>query len=490
MIPLSIFSFDILSENLLLIVSSLVFAGVLVAKAGSRLGAPSLLLFLILGMLLGPDVLGFHFDDIRMAESIGHFAMSVILFSAGLETSLSETKPVMRQGLLLSTLGVLLTVIMTGGLLSLSGFPVISCLLIAAILSSTDSASVFSVLREKKLRLKENLRPMLELESANNDPVALTLTAVLTQCYSTPDLLGKGFWAVAGTGALMLLLQLGVGIAVGLLIGNGAAWVLKRFHSTNFALTAIMVMSLGFFANGLAQLFSGNGLLAAYITAIIIGNKVDLSNKKDIYKFFDGITWMMQLVMFMLLGILAHPSHLGRMILPALMLCIFMMLVIRPLSVFICMLPFRDVSLRAKAFVSWVGLKGAGPILFALYTMVHGLSYSEEAFDFVFLFTLFSLLLQGGSLGWMAKKLKVCSDEKPVAQTFGMDVPEEMGLMMDHVVTEEDLARGVTLREMRLPHGKRVMMVKRENKFLVPHGSMALMVGDHLIMIHGESDDQ
>ena len=489
MMPLSLFSVDLVSENLLLLASVLIFTAVLVARAGSKLGTPSLLLFLLLGLLIGPDVLGLHFDDLEAAESLGHFAMSVIMFTAGLETSFSSVKPVFRAGLTLSTLGVLLVVTIMGFAISLTGLPLLTCFLLAAILSSTDSASVFSVLRDKKLHLRENLAPMLELESGSNDPVAMTLTAILVQFSTSGELLAKGPWYAAGAGVLMFLLQLGAGLAIGLLVGYGAQWLLRKLQMSNFALTAILVLSTGFFANGIAQVISGNGLLASYITAIIIGNKVHLENEKDIQKFFDGITWLMQLVMFMLLGLLAHPSQMPRLILPALALCLFMMFVARPVSVFLCTLPFKKLSFRAKTFVSWVGLKGAGPILFALYALVHESDHSSEMFNFVFLFSLFSLLMQGSSLRWMANKLRLSYEEDPEVETFGMDVPEEMGMMRDHIVSEEDLIGGGTLRELHLPHGIRVMMVRRGERFLVPHGSMKLEVGDRLVIIIGESDD-
>ena len=490
MMPLSIFSVDILSENLLLLASVMVFGAVLVVRAGSKLGAPALLLFLILGLLAGPDVLGLHFDDLHLAESIGHFAMTVIMFTAGIETSLEETKPVLRMGIMLSTVGVLLTVLMNGALISLSGIPILTCFLIAAIMSSTDSASVFSVLRGKRLHLRDNLAPLLEVESGSNDPVAMALTIVLVHFSIPGNFSGAGTWEMIGAAFLMLLMQLGIGLGVGLLMGYASKWVLAKIQSPNFALTAILILSLGFFANGVAQVLSGNGLLASYVTAIMIGNKVRIHNWKDIQKFFDGITWLMQLVMFMILGLLAHPSQMGNMVLPALLLCLFMMLVSRPLSVFLCLLPFKEkLTPRAKTYISWVGLKGAGPILFALYTLVHGLDYSTETFNLVFLISLFSLLLQGSSLSWMARKLRIGYEADPVVETFGLEVPEEMGMMRDHVVTAEDLERGSTLRDLHLPHGIRVMMVRRNGRFLVPHGSMPLEVGDHLVIIMGESDD-
>ena len=489
MIPLSLFSVDLASENLLLLASVLIFTAVMVAKAGSKLGTPSLLLFLLLGLLIGPDVLGLHFDNLEAAESLGHFAMSVIMFTAGLETSFSSIRPVFGRGLTLSTAGVFLVVAIMGFALSLTGMPLLTCFLLAAILSSTDSASVFSVLRDKKLHLRENLAPMLELESGSNDPVAMTLTVILVQFSTSSELLAKGPWYAAGAGVLMLLVQLGVGMAIGLLVGYGAQWLLRKLQSSNFALTAILVLSMGFFANGIAQVLSGNGLLASYITAIIIGNKVILDNEKDIHKFFDGITWLMQLVMFMLLGLLAHPSQMLNLVLPALALCLFMMFVARPASIFLCTLPFKGMSVRAKTFVSWVGLKGAGPILFALYALVHEVDHSSEIFNFVFLFSLFSLMMQGGTLSWMADKLHLSYDEDPEVETFGMEIPEEMGMMRDHIVTEEDLSRGATLRDLHLPHGIRVMMVRRGERFLVPHGSMKLETGDRLVIIMGESDD-
>ena len=265
--------------------------------------------------------------------------------------------------------------------------------------------------------------------------------------------------------------------------------MLGKLQSANFALTAILVLSVGFFSNGIAQAIHGNGLLATYVTAIIIGNKVKLANQRDITKFFDGITWLMQLMMFTLLGLMAHPSQMLRMVLPALVTCIFMMLVSRPASVFLCTLPFKGLSARAKTLVSWVGIKGAGPILFAMYALVHEVDHAQDIFNFVFLFSVFSLLLQGGTISWMARKLRLSYDADPEVETFGMEVPEEMGMMRDHIVTEDDLAGGPTLRDLHLPHGIRVMMVRRDGRFLVPHGSMPLEVGDHLVIIMGETDD-
>ena len=494
MIPLSIFTVELLSGNLLLLCSILIFIAILVTKLGSRFGVPSLLLFLLLGMAAGSDGLGLKFAEYEVAESIGHFAMTVILLTAGLETSLKETKPVLRQGVVLSTLGVLLTVVLTGFFIFMVlgktlGLSILGCLLLAAVMGSTDSASVFSILRGKKMKLRENLAPMLELESGSNDPMAYTLTIILVKMLSNEGLMYYSGWELVVSAFLVLLLQIAVGIAVGFAVDYAANWVLDHVRLPGFVLTAILILSVGFFSNGLASLLKGNGLLALYIAAIIIGNKAKLPQRKDILTFMDGLTWLMQLVMFLVLGLLARPSQMLPVLIPAILIGLFMMFVARPLSVFTCLLPFRSQSARAKLLTSWVGLKGAGPIPFALFPVVSGLESGNQMFNIVFIITLFSLTMQGTTLGSFAKLLRLCYAETPKVETFGLEIPEEMGLLRDHVVTEEDLLEGETLRDMHLPHGISVMMVRRDGKFLVPHGGMPLKVGDNLVIIMGDSDD-
>ena len=497
MMLLSIFSVNLLSDNLLLLASVLVFAAILITKLGARIGTPTLLLFLVLGMLAGEDGLGLEFEDFELAESIGHFAMTIILFAGGLETSLADTKPVMKQGILLSTLGVLVTAAVTGlfiyfvagSYIGALGASFMGCFLLAAVMSSTDSASVFSVLRGKKMHLRQNLGPMLELESGSNDPMAYVLTIILVQMLSTKQVGAEGQFAMLWTGCWTLLLQLAVGFAVGIAAGFGSKLLIEKVKLPGRPLYSVLILSIGFLTNGLASILYGNGLLALYVCAIIIGNKVQLPHRKEILSFFKGMTWLMQLLMFLMLGLLARPSEFGSIAVPALLIGLFMMLVSRPLSVFLCLLPFRKITPKAKLFVSWVGLKGAGPILFALCPVVAGLEGSTDIFNIVFFITLISLLLQGMTLSPMARWLKLSYEEEAKAETFGMDVPEEMGMLRDHTVTAEDLQLGETLRDLNLPHGIRVMMVRRDDKFLVPHGSMKLIPGDRLIIIMGESDD-
>ena len=499
LLPLSIFSINILSSNLLLLVSVLVFVSILVHKVGARFGVPTLLLFLLVGMLAGRDGLGIRLDNHELAESIGHFAMTIILLAGGLETSIKETRPVMKQGILLSTAGVLLTILLTGVFtywvasprLGAMGASLLGCLLVATVMSSTDSATVFNILRDRRERLRENLGPMLELESGSNDPMAYILTIILVEVLVAAQKLpaGSSAWPLVGKGALILILQLAIGFAIGVGIGFGAKWLLGKIRLEGSPLYSIMILSIGFFANGIANILHGNGLLALYVSAIIIGNYANLPFKKDILKFLDGLTWLVKLLMFLVLGLMARPSQFPDAIVPALLIGLFMIFIARPASVFLTLLPFREMSVRAKFFTSWVGIKGAGPILFALYPVVCGLEDSDTMFNIVFFITLISLLIQGMTLSPMARALKLVDKEDPKVETFGMDIPEEMGMLRDHIVTQDDLTGGDTLRDLHLPHGIRVVMVRRADKFIVPHGSLRLLEGDRLVILIGDTED-
>ena len=492
------FTIDLTSGNLLLLLSVLVFIAVLSNKIGTRFGVPSMLVFLLIGMLAGQDGLGLKFANLHLAEFVCHLGMTFILLQGGLETEMHETKPVQRQGVLLSTVGVLLTILITGGFIylvaakAISGVATITgCMLVAAVLSSTDSTAVFSILRSKRLQLREHLGPMLELESGSNDPMAYASTIVLVKLISGVDLTFFHLpeWATGLAVVLILAYQLAVGFLVGFLVGRFAKWILPRLNLSSSPLISILVLSLAFFANGFGSLVGGNGLLALYVAAIIIGNSPTLPQKREVLKFFDGMSWLSQLLMVLLLGVLARPSHMAPVLLPALLIGLFLIFVARPAAVFLTLLPYRKLPARAKLFVSWVGIKGAGPILFALYAVVHEVGGSVEIFNIVLVITLLSLLFQGMTLPIVAKWLNLSIDEDPEVETFGLDLPEEMGMMRDHVVAEEELTAGQTLRDLHLPHGIRVIMVKRGDRFLVPHGSMKLEVKDHLLIMMGETDD-
>lgn len=486
--------------NILLLVSLLVLVAILISRLGARFGVPGMLLFLIVGMLAGPDGAGIEVNNHELAEFLGHLGITVILLAGGLETHFAEVRPVLKKGLSLSTLGLFVTALTTGFFIFYvlgdrvggAGATLLGCFLISAVLSSTDSPSVFSVLRSRRMHLRHHLDPVLELESGTNDPMGYTLTVLLVAVITSSDRFGLkgGSWLVGGGLVLLALIwQIAIGIGVGLGVGFGSRWLVRRLRLPGGALYSILILAAALFANGLASLIGGNGLIALYVAAIVIGNTPELPFKKDILKFYESVTWLAQLLMFLLLGLMARPAHLPGVFGPALLIGVFLIFVGRPLGVFLSLLPYRDLPFKAKLYISWAGMKGAGPILFAMYTALSGVEGGESVFNIVFCITLLSLLVQGTTLVPMAKKLDLCIEDDPEVESFGMEIPEEMGMLRDHTVAAEDLARGDTLRDLHLPHGIRVVMVRRGEKFIVPHGSLKLQEGDRLVILMGDTEE-
>ncbi len=489
------------SENIFLIGSILVFTAILVSRTGNKFGVPSLLIFLLVGMLFGSDGLGLVFDNYNLAQFLSIVALCVILFTGGLETKLKDIRPVLGPGIVLSTVGVLLTVIFTGSFifflsrierlgLSLS---IVMCFLLAAVMSSTDSASVFSILKNCNLRLKQNLKPMLELESGSNDPMAYVLTIVLIQVaqllFDPSSSAGINYSQLIWGSLRTLVLQMVIGALSGILIGYATVWVVARVKLNSAPLYAILLLAVGMFSFSMTQMLQGNGYLAVYIAGFVIGNK-QMNHRKEILSFMDGMTWVMQIGMFLALGLLVNPKAMIDIAPIALLIGLFLIFVARPLTVFICLMPFRKITFRAKLFVSWVGLKGAVPIIFATYPIVDNIPGSEQIFNIVFFITLLSLICQGMSIPRIAKWLHLDLPMKPTPDTFGIEIPEEMGKLQDYTLTDEDLQHGNTLKEINLPEGARVIIVKRDNKYIVPDGRIRLRNGDQLLMLFSENDEE
>ncbi len=476
------------AENILLIGSVLLFVSIVVGKTGYRFGVPALLLFLLVGMLFGSDGLGLQFHDAEEAQFIGMVALSVILFSGGMDTKYGDIRPVLAPGIVLSTVGVLLTALSTGVFIWwLSGMswtniclPLTTSLLLAATMSSTDSASVFAILRSQKMHLKHNLRPMLELESGSNDPMAYMLTIVLIQLTQTADM---------GIGAIMvqLAVQFIVGAGAGYIFGRIAVRILNRLDIDNQALYPILLLAFVFFTFSLTDLINGNGYLAVYIAGIIVGNE-KIKQRRYITTFIDGLTWLFQIIMFLCLGLLVNPHEMLQVAAVAMLIGVFMIVVGRPLSVFLCLLPFRGITLRPKLFVSWVGLRGAVPIIFATYPVVAGVDGADIIFNVVFFITIISLVVQGTTVSFMAGRLGLSEPLPKTGNDFGVELPEEIGSELSEMtITEDTLYAGDTLKDMNLPKGTLVMIVKRGDKFLVPNGSLKLLLGDQLLLISEKS---
>lgn len=393
------------AENILLIGSILLFVSIVVGKTGYRFGVPALLLFLLVGMLFGSDGLGLQFHNAKIAQFIGMVALSVILFSGGMDTKFKEIRPILSPGIVLSTVGVFLTALFTGLFIwYLSGmswtnihFPLITSLLLASTMSSTDSASVFAILRSQKMNLKHNLRPMLELESGSNDPMAYMLTIVLIQFIQSD---GMGTGNIIGS----FIIQFLVGAAAGYILGKLAILILNKINIDNQSLYPILLLSFVFFTFAITDLLRGNGYLAVYIAGMMVGNH-KITFRKEIATFMDGLTWLFQIIMFLMLGLLVNPHEMIEVAVVALLIGVFMIFIGRPLSVFLCLLPFRKITLKSRLFVSWVGLRGAVPIIFATYPVVANVEGSNMIFNIVFFITIVSLIVQGTSVSFVARLL-------------------------------------------------------------------------------------
>ena len=472
------------ADYILLIGSILLFVSIVVGKTGYRFGVPALLLFLLVGMLFGSDGLGLQFHNAKIAQFIGMVALSVILFSGGMDTKFKEIRPILSPGIVLSTVGVFLTALFTGLFIwYLSGmswtnihFPLITSLLLASTMSSTDSASVFAILRSQKMNLKHNLRPMLELESGSNDPMAYMLTIVLIQFIQSD---GMGTGNIIGS----FIIQFLVGAAAGYILGKLAILILNKINIDNQSLYPILLLSFVFFTFAITDLLRGNGYLAVYIAGMMVGNH-KITFRKEIATFMDGLTWLFQIIMFLMLGLLVNPHEMIEVAVVALLIGVFMIVIGRPLSVFLCLLPFRKITLKSRLFVSWVGLRGAVPIIFATYPVVANVEGSNMIFNIVFFITIVSLIVQGTSVSFVARLLHLSTPLEKTGNDFGVELPEEIDTdLSDMTITMEMLNEADTLKDMNLPKGTLVMIVKRGDEFLIPNGTLKLHVGDKLLLI-------
>lgn len=473
------------AENALLLGSVLLFVSIIAGKTGYKFGVPTLLLFLLVGMVFGSDGLGLQFHNAAEAQHIGMVALSIILFSGGMDTRYAHIRPVALAGIALSTAGVVLTALITGLFICwLSGlswtnihFGLAASLLLASTMSSTDSASVFAILRSQKMELRHHLRPMLELESGSNDPMAYMLTLVLLQLLTS-----DGF--SAGEMAKMFVVQMTVGCILGYLVGRVAVMALNRLNIDNHALYPILLLSFVFSSFSFTQLLHGNGYLAVYITGMVVGNS-RFCHRREIATFMDGLTWLFQIIMFLCLGLLVNPHELWEVAAVSSLIAVFLIVVARPLSIFLCLLPFgRRINLSSRIFVSWVGLRGAVPIIFATYPVVAGIEGANLIFNIVFFVTIISLIVQGTSIPWAAHRLGLSTPLPADGNGFGVEVPEELGTeLREHIVTDSMLAHGNTLKDMHLPPSTLVIMVKRGDGYLVPNGKLALRKGDRLLMM-------
>lgn len=474
------------AEGILLIASVLLFFSVFAGKAGYRFGLPALLLFLGVGMLFGSDGMGIQFSNPDTAQFIGMLALSIILFSGGMDTKMSEVKPIAVQGVVLATLGVLLTTLLTGGFIYYCSFFIMSrelltlpeSMLLAAVMSSTDSASVFSILRSKGVHLKQRLRPTLELESGSNDPMAYMLTLLLIAYIQMGGMDVKD-------AILMLFLQLSVGALAGFLLGKLAVFLINHINIVNESLYPILLLTTAFFTFSATTMCHGNGYLAVYIAGLVVGNS-NIVYKKNLLTFFDGFAWLWQIVMFLTLGLLVNPHELLPIAPMGLIVGFFMIIVARPVSVLLCLLPFKNFTFKGKLYISWVGLRGAVPIIFATYPLIAGIENAGTMFNIVFFITILSLLIQGTTVTQVAGWLDLIGQPKRKNE-IGIELPDEIKSAMSEIdITPEVLLHGKKLMDLRLPDHTLVVMVKRGDNYFIPKGQTVLKEHDKLLII---SDD-
>ena len=479
---------DISGENVVLVGALLLFVAVMAGKVAYRFGAPALLLFLGVGMLFGLNFISYR--SVEMTQFVGMIALCIILFTGGMDTKFSEIKPIIGPGVVLATVGVVMTAFVLAGFVWLVapwlgiGIPFALALLLASTMSSTDSASVFSILRSKKQGLKQNLRPLLELESGSNDPMAYMMTILLISVVSNTSS-GVGL----GMSVVFFVVQMVVGALSGYLIGRLAVWTINRIKLANHSLYSVLLLAFIFFSFAFTDLIKGNGYLAVYLSGLVIGNH-KLEQKRPLTVFFDGFTWLMQIVMFLTLGLFVNSNELlePRVLILGGLVGAFMILVARPLTVFTCLLPFRKFTTKARLYVSWVGLRGAVPILFAIYPLMAHVENAGLLFNVVFLGTIISLLVQGTTVSGMANLLGLAYEERESA--FSVDMHQDMKSALTEVeVNETMLESGHTLKDITLPENTLVMMVCRDGEYFVPQGKTELKLGDKLLVISDRSEE-
>ncbi len=469
-------------NNLLLIGSALLVFSVFLSKT-TKYGIPVVVLFMLVGMLAGIDGPGgINFYNVQISKFIGTLALILILFSGGLDTRYTDIRSIVKRGVLLSTLGVAITAILTGFFISYTTeLSLKEGLLLGAIISSTDAAAVFTILRSKQMGLKNNIRPLLEFESGSNDPMAYLLTIIFIMLIKQPDTsMGYYLW--------FFIKQFVLGGAVGIGAGFIIVRIINRINLSFDGLYSVLLLSLSVLVFGLSDLIGGNGFLSVYMAAIILGNN-EFIHKRSLVKHFDGQAWMMQIIMFLTLGLLVTPSQLVPLIGIGLLFSAFIMLVARPIAVFIC-LAKSNFNTRAKLFISWVGLRGAVPIILSIYALDAGIKNGPKIFNLVFFISLTSVLLKGTTIASLARILKL-SVPMHIRKKSTLDIElanKIKSIVMELEIFPENRCVGKHLVDLNLPDGITISMLNRNNNFFVPDGFTTIIEGDKLTIMADSLD--
>lgn len=465
-------------EPLLAAAAALVLAGVLVSKVSTRLGVPALLLFLGVGMLAGSDgVGGIHFADFAGAQSVGIVALAFILYAGGLSTSWSDVRPVLAPAVALATVGVGVTALVAGVIAAWAlDLSLTTGLLLGAIISSTDAAAVFSVLRSRSVSLRGEIRPLLELESGSNDPMAVFLTIGCLELLTDP---GRSVASLLP----LFVQQMAVGGLVGYLLARGTVAAINRARLEYEGLYPVVTLAVVVLTYGLTALLGGSGFLAVYVAGIAMGNS-EFLHKKSLVRFHDAIAWLSQISMFLVLGLLVFPSQLPGVAGGALLVAAGLVLVARPIAVLIALAPTR-LRARERVMVSWVGLRGAVPIILATFPLAEAIPEAETIFDAVFFIVLTSVLVQGTTIPLVARWLGADAPlaARPLYPLEAVWSADGNTSLHEVTIPGDSLAVGRQLVDLGLPAGSLIVVINRGGQFLVPQGGTALQGGDNALVL-------
>jgi len=470
-------------ETILIAAASLLLVSIIASRISGRLGVPALLLFLVVGMLAGSEGIGgIEFDDPFLAQLLAVMAFALILYAGGFDTEISDIRPVWREGIILATFGVLVTCLILGGaaylLLDLEP---LEALLLGAIVSSTDAATVFAGLRSESVGLRGNLKPLLELESGSNDPMAIFLTVILIHLIQNPQ-------SSIVQLVPMFIQQMALGAIFGVAIGYAIAWTINHLRLQYDGLYPVVTIAFALLTYGLTSALGGNGFLAVYLAGLM-SSKLNFIHKRSLKQFHDGIAWLSQIVMFLTLGLLVFPSEVMPVTGRALLLAIVLALVARPVAVFSSIF-WTKYTLREKTFISWVGLRGAAPIILATFPLLAGLEEADLMFNIVFFIVLTSVLIQGTSLPIVARWLHVDAP-LPVKRQYPLQFIPSDGLkseLLEVIVPTDAPVAGKRVLEVGFPEASLLVLLGRDNDFMIPSGSTTLLAGDHILILADKTD--
>ncbi|MCC3864475.1 potassium/proton antiporter [Terrisporobacter petrolearius] len=466
--------------NLMVISALVILICITSSKALYKFGVPTLLIFIVLGMLFGADgIVGIDYNDLELTKSICTLALIFIMFFGGFGTNWGMAKPVAIPSILMATLGVGITAGLTGIFCHLIlKTTLLEGLLIGSVVASTDAASVFSILRSRKLNLKGSIASLLEVESGSNDPFAYMLTIIVLSLMSNQ-----------GTSGIlpMLFTQIVVAIISAAILSKLTVYLLRHIDFEIEGFYPVLVTAIAVLSYGLSELLGGNGYLSVYITGIVIGNS-KIPHKKSLFEFFDSISWLMQIILFFLLGLLSYPSKMSDVILNGTLVSIFMIFIARPLATF-SILSWFKIPFKQQVFISWVGLRGAASIVFAIFALTYGVPIYSDIYHIIFFIALFSVAIQGTLIPKVASKLDLIDDESSVFKTFNDYKENKSTKLIEISITEDSNLANKTIMDSNIPEDILIVMIKREGDVFVPNGSTKILSGDILVVTGNNFDN-